>query len=48
MLPNLNNQSFWETTFGSNKIKEQHETRKLQNEKGSPKTLKTLINELDE
>ena len=43
----LNNPSK-ETIFGSNRIKEQHETMKLQNEEVMPsKTLETLINELN-
>ena len=43
----LNNPSK-ETIFGSNRIKEQHETVKLQNEEVMPsKTFETLINELN-
>ena len=43
----LNNPSK-ETIFGSNRIKEQHETMKLQNEEVMPsKTFETLINELN-
>ena len=42
----LNNPSE-ETVFGSNRIKKQHETMKLQNEEVMhSQTLKTLINEL--
>ena len=45
LVPYLNNSSE-ETIFGSNKIKEQHETMKLQNEVSSLKTL--FINELEQ
>ena len=36
MLPNLIRNPFEETAFGSNKIKEQHETMNLQNEELMP------------
>ena len=42
----LNNPSE-ETIFGSNRIKKQHGTMKLQNEVMHSQTLKTLINELN-
>ena len=46
MVPYLNNLSE-ETIFLSHKIKEQHETMKLQSEEAMLKTLKTSINKLD-
>ena len=46
LVPYVNNPSE-ETIFGSNKIKEQCGTMKLQNEELSSETLKTLINELN-
>ena len=47
-MPYLNNHSK-ETIFGSNKIKEQHETKKLKNEEVflSSETFKTIINQLN-
>ena len=46
LVPYLNNPSE-ESIFGSNKIKEQHETMKLQIEEVMLETLKTLINKLN-
>ena len=45
-VPYLNNPSE-DSIFGSNKIKEQHETMKLQIEEVMLETLKTLINKLN-
>ena len=47
LVPYLNNPSA-EAIFGSNKIKEEHETTKLQNEEVMLKNfIKNLINEVD-
>ena len=46
LIPYLNN-PFEEAIFGSNKIKEEHETMALQNEEVCSKTLKSLINKLN-
>ena len=41
------NHLFEEAIFGSNTIKEEHETMKLQNEEVMPKNFKTLMNEVN-